>query len=72
MRYGLMEAFEKLLDKNLSISDDKVVITRKKYWEERGRHNDDIEVWKCIIPEEVQSNDNSRNEKLSIINYLYH
>lgn len=43
MRFGLIDAFEKLLDKNLTISDDKVIITRKKYWEERGKHNDAIE-----------------------------
>lgn len=44
MRNGLIEAFEKLIDNNLTISDDKVIISRKKYWEERGKHNDAVEV----------------------------
>lgn len=44
MPHGLIDAFEKLLDNNLTISDDKVVITRKKYWEERRKHNEAIEV----------------------------
>lgn len=39
MRLGLMEEFQKILDRNLVISDDSVVISRKIYWEEREKHN---------------------------------
>jgi len=44
IRYGLLEEFQKVLDRNLSISDEWTVISRKKYWEERGRHNEIMEV----------------------------
>lgn len=35
-----MEEFQKILDKNLVISDDAVVISRRNYWEERKKHNE--------------------------------
>jgi hypothetical protein len=43
MRYGLLEEFQQVLDRNLAISDETTVISRKKYWEERGRHNESLE-----------------------------
>jgi len=47
MRLGLMEEFQKILGRNLVISDDAVVISRKNYWEERKKHNDALKVSKC-------------------------
>lgn len=34
-----MEEFQKILDRNLIISDDSVVISRRNYWDERAKHN---------------------------------
>jgi len=43
MRNGLMEEFQVLLDKNLAISDETTVISRREYWAERARHNETME-----------------------------